>query len=222
MNEPSSVFRNGFAGSTFNYYNTGLPQFSLGGSQRLVAYGINELLMDKYFLFQLGYLRQLAKLPPLLGNGVYFLGVYEAAQVYGPPYMMINKASGFPTDGAVGIVVNTIFGPVEAAYAYGDKGDHNSSSRLDGYSEHVARTTACYLRPSGRSLTRREQHRTGRVVTSPITHTSKNSPRWLRAATFLRRNCANFQEHALTCAEGQQSKGEFVEIVRYGTGDQLC
>jgi len=124
LNEPSSVFLNGFAGTTFNYYNTGLPQFSLGGAQRLVAYGINELLMDKYFLFQLGYIRQLAKLPPLLGSGIYFLGVYEAAQVYGPPHTMVNKVSGFPTDAATGLVVNTIFGPVEAAYAYGDTGHH--------------------------------------------------------------------------------------------------
>ena len=121
LNEPSSVFLSGSAGTTFNYA-TGLPQFSLGGSRQLVAYGTNELLMDKYFLFQLGYLRQLAKLPPLLGSGIYFLGVYEAAQVYGPPNTMVNKASGFPTDGAAGIVVNTIFGPVEAAYAYGDTG----------------------------------------------------------------------------------------------------
>ncbi|MGA3318483.1 MAG: patatin-like phospholipase family protein [Candidatus Korobacteraceae bacterium] len=121
LNEPSSVFVNGYGGTTFDYA-TGLPQFSLGGSQRLVAYGVNELLMDKYFLFQAGYIRQLAKLPPLLGSGIYFLGVYEAAQVYGPPNTMVNKASGFPTDGAAGIVVNTIFGPVEAAYAYGDTG----------------------------------------------------------------------------------------------------
>src|SRR5271166_6655044 len=122
LNEPSSVFLNGYAGTTFNY-TTGLPQFSLGGSQRLVAYGINELLMDKYFLFQLGYIRQLTKLPPLLGGGVYLLGVYEASQVYGQ-HTMVNQASGFPTDGAVGIVVKTIFGPVEAAYAYGDTGHH--------------------------------------------------------------------------------------------------
>ena len=121
LNEPSSVFLSGYGGTTFDYA-TGLPQFSLGGSQRLVAYGVNELLMDKYFLFQAGYIRQLAKLPPLLGSGIYFLGVYEAAQVYGPPHTMVNKASGFPTDGAAGIVVNTIFGPVEAAYAYGDTG----------------------------------------------------------------------------------------------------
>lgn len=121
LNEPSSVFLSAYGGTTFDY-ETGLPQFSLGGSQRLVAYGVNELLMDKYFLFQAGYIRQLAKLPPLLGSGIYFLGVYEAAQVYGPPDTMVNKASGFPTDGAAGIVVNTIFGPVEAAYAYGDTG----------------------------------------------------------------------------------------------------
>jgi NTE family protein len=123
LSEPSSVILNGYAGTTFNYDNTGLPQFSLGGSQRLVAYGINELLMDKYFLFQLGYLRQLAKLPPLLGSGVYFLAIYEAAQVYNQS-KLVNQASGFPTDGAAGIVVNTIFGPVEAAYAYGDTGHH--------------------------------------------------------------------------------------------------
>jgi NTE family protein len=95
-----------------------------------VAYGTNELLMDKYFLFQLGYIRELAKLPPLLGSGIYFLGVYEAAQVYGPPSSMVNKASGFPTDGAAGIVVNTIFGPVEAAYAYGDTGHHKFFFRV--------------------------------------------------------------------------------------------
>ena len=130
LSEPSSVFLSGFAGTTFNNYNTGLPQFSLGGSRFLVSYGPNELLMDKYFLFQLGYLRQLATLPPLLGSGIYFLGMYEASQVYGPPSSMINKASGFPTDGAVGLVVNTIFGPVEAAYAYGDTGHHKFFFRI--------------------------------------------------------------------------------------------
>ena len=121
LNEPSSVFLNGSGGTTFDHA-TGLPQFFLGGSRQLVAYGTNELLIDKYFLFQVGYIRQLAKLPPLLGSGIYFLGVYEAAQVYGPPHTMVNKASGFPTDAAAGLVVNTIFGPVEAAYAYGDTG----------------------------------------------------------------------------------------------------
>ncbi len=129
ISEPSSVFLAGFAGTTFNR-RTGLPQFSLGGSQLLVAYGQNELLMDEYFLFQVGYLRQLARLPPLLGGGIYFLGVYEAAQVYNQPSYVLNKASGFPTDGALGLVVNTIFGPVEAAYAYGDTGHRKFFFRI--------------------------------------------------------------------------------------------
>jgi NTE family protein len=129
LNEVSSVFLDGSAGTTFNH-DTGIPQFSLGGSRQLVAYGTNELLMDKYFLFQLGYLRRLAKLPPLLGSGIYALAVYEASQVYGPPHTMVNKASGFPTDAAAGIVVNTIFGPVEAAYAYGDTGHHKFFFRV--------------------------------------------------------------------------------------------
>jgi NTE family protein len=129
LSEPTSVFLSAYGGSTFDY-ETGLPQFSLGGSQRLVSYGTNELLMNKYLLFQLGYIRQLAKLPPLLGSGIYFLGLYEAAQVYGPPHTMVNKPSGFPTDAAAGLVVNTIFGPVEAAYAYGDTGHHKFFFRI--------------------------------------------------------------------------------------------
>ena len=128
ISEPSSVFLSAFAGSTLNY-GTGLPQFSLGGSQALVAYGTNELLMNQYFLFQVGYIRQLAKLPPLLGSGVYFLGLYEAAQVYDQP-PQVNQASGFPTDAAAGLVVNTIFGPVEAAYAYGDTGHRKFFFRI--------------------------------------------------------------------------------------------
>ncbi len=71
LNEPSSVFLNGYAGTTFDYA-TGLPQFSLGGSQRLVAYGTNELLMDKYFLFQLGYIRQLAQPATPIGRRYLF------------------------------------------------------------------------------------------------------------------------------------------------------
>ncbi len=129
LNEASSVFLDGSAGTTFDHA-TGIPQFSLGGSRQLVAYGTNELLMDKYFLFQLGYIREMLKLPPLLGSGVYILGIYEAAQVYGPPSSMVNKASGFPTDAAAGVVVNTIFGPVEAAYAYGDTGHHKFFFRV--------------------------------------------------------------------------------------------
>ena len=129
ISEPASVFVNGYVGSTLNYA-TGIPQFSLGGSQRLVAYGTNELLMNQYFLFQVGYLRQMARLPPLLGGGIYVLGMYEGAQVYNQPPIALNRASGYPNDGALGVVVNTIFGPIEAAYAYGDTGHRKFFFRI--------------------------------------------------------------------------------------------
>jgi len=129
ISEPASVFFSGFVGTTFNHA-TGIPQFSLGGSQRLVAYGTNELLMNQYFLFQVGYLRQMARLPPLLGSGIYLLGMYEGAQVYNQPPTALNRASGYPTDGVVGVIVNTIFGPVEAAYAYGDTGHRKFFFRI--------------------------------------------------------------------------------------------
>jgi NTE family protein len=129
INEPSSAFISGFGGTTFNY-TTGLPQFSLGGSQRLVAYSTNELLMDKYFLFQLGYFRQLARLPPLLGSGIYALGMYEIGQIYGQPINPANSFPNLPNDFAAGLIVNTIFGPVEVAYAYGDTGHHKFFFRI--------------------------------------------------------------------------------------------
>jgi len=86
--------------------------------------------MNQYFLFQVGYLRQMARLPPLLGGGIYVLGMYEGAQVYNQPPIALNRASGYPNDGALGVVVNTIFGPIEAAYAYGDTGHRKFFFRI--------------------------------------------------------------------------------------------
>jgi NTE family protein len=129
INQPSSVFINGFGGTTFNYA-TGIPQFSLGGSQHLVAYGTNELLTDEYYLFQLGYLRQLASIPPLLGSGIYSFGTYEIGKVYGKPVNPANSFPNLPNDFAAGLIVNTIFGPVEVAYAYGDTGHHKFFFRI--------------------------------------------------------------------------------------------
>jgi NTE family protein len=129
ISDPSSLFLNGFAGTTFDYV-TALPQFSLGGNNRLAAYAPNELLMNKYFLFQLGGLRELKKLPPLLGGGLYALLLCEAGQVYGTPVASLNKFPNYPMDAAAGIAVKTLFGPVEFAYAYGDTGHHRFFFRI--------------------------------------------------------------------------------------------
>ena len=119
LSKPSSVFFGASGGSTYGY-KAGIPAFSLGGSQRLVAWNSNELYANQYFLGQLGYIRELTTLPPLLGSNIELLGLYEVGKTY--KLALGPKPPNLPMDGAVGIIVNTIFGPVELAGAIGDYG----------------------------------------------------------------------------------------------------
>jgi NTE family protein len=119
LSAPSSVFVTVNGGSSYGY-KTGVPAFSLGGSQRLVAWSTNELLTNQYFLGQIGYIRELLKLPPFLGSSVNLLGLLELGKTYKLP----NGPSppNLPMDLAAGLIVETIFGPVEVAGAVGDYG----------------------------------------------------------------------------------------------------
>jgi NTE family protein len=119
LSEPSSVFFAASGGSSYGY-KAGIPAFSLGGSQRLVAWNTNELYTNQYFLGQLGYIRELTKLPPLLGSNIEFIGLAEVGKTY--KLALGPKPPNLPLDGAAGIIVNTIFGPVELAGAIGDYG----------------------------------------------------------------------------------------------------
>jgi NTE family protein len=119
LSEPSSVFFGASGGSSYGY-KTGIPSFALGGSQHLVAWNTNELYTNQYFLGQFGYIRELLKLPPLLGSNVELIGLYEAGKTY--KLALGPKPPNLPMDGAAGIIVNTIFGPVELAGAVGDYG----------------------------------------------------------------------------------------------------
>jgi NTE family protein len=121
LSEPSSVFIGASGGSTYGF-NAGIPAFSLGGSQRLVAWETNGLYANQYFLGQLGYIREIAKLPPLVGSNIELIGLYETGKTYKLPFPLAPKPPNLPLDGAVGIIVNTIFGPVELAGAIGDYG----------------------------------------------------------------------------------------------------
>lgn len=115
----SSVYVGASGGTTFGYRKTGIPSFSLGGPQILAAYGQNQYLTNQYYFFQGGLIHELAKLPPLLGSSINFIGYYEIAK----PFNISNtKADKLPMDGVVGIVLKTIFGPVEVAGAIGPSG----------------------------------------------------------------------------------------------------
>ena len=119
LNAPSSIFFSAAGGSSYGY-KAGFPAFSLGGSRQLVAWGANELLTNQYFLGQLGYIRELAKLPPFLGNSVNFLGVLELGKTYKLP--LLPSPPNLPMDVAGGLLVNTIFGPILVAGTVGNYG----------------------------------------------------------------------------------------------------
>jgi NTE family protein len=119
LNAPSSVYVAAAGGSSYGY-KAGFPAFSLGGSRQLVAWGQNELLTNQYFLGQVGYIRELVKLPPFLGSSVDFLGTLELGKTYKLP--LAPSPPNLPMDVAAGLIVNTIFGPVLVAGSVGDYG----------------------------------------------------------------------------------------------------
>jgi NTE family protein len=119
LNGRSSVYFNPSGGTSFGY-KTGIPSFSLGGARHLVAWGSNELLTNQYFLFQMGYIRTLASLPPFLGDKLDFVSTYELGKTYQLPNG--PKPPNLPMDFAAGLIATTIIGPIEIGGAVGDYG----------------------------------------------------------------------------------------------------
>jgi NTE family protein len=119
LNTKSSAFLAASGGSTLGHENTGIPPFSLGGGVQLSAFGENELITNQYYLFQTGYIRTLAKLPPFLGDTISLLTAYEAGKTF-----FLSNEPDVPMDGVAGIVIKTAVGPFEIAGAAGNGKDH--------------------------------------------------------------------------------------------------
>jgi len=117
--EKSSLYLAASGGSTLWENPGGLPPFSLGGSFRLPAYNTNELLTNQYFLFQGGYIRKLGTLSPLVGGKVLLFAGADIGKAY-----YVKNASHLPADGAGGLIINTLIGPVVVGGAIGDAGHY--------------------------------------------------------------------------------------------------
>lgn len=117
VSRPASVFLLAQGGSTLGYDRTGIPQYFLGGTAGLFAYGQNEVRGDQYYLFRVGYLHRFLTLPPFLGNGLYAVTLYEVGKMFNAP-----GVSRLPTDGAAGVIVRTALGPVFLGGSVGDTG----------------------------------------------------------------------------------------------------
>jgi NTE family protein len=112
-----SLFVLAKGGTTMGFEQTGIPQFFLGGTPGLLAYGTNEVRGDQYFYFRTGYMHRVLSLPPFLGGGVYGVALYEIAKMQNAP-----GVSKLPNDGAAGMIVRTAFGPVFIGGSVGDTG----------------------------------------------------------------------------------------------------
>ena len=117
VSRPGSVFLVARGGSTLGYEQTGIPQYFLGSTSGLLAYGQNEVRGNQFFLGRAGYLHSLATLPPFLGGGLYFVTMYEIGKMYNAP-----GVSKLPTDGAAGLIAQTALGPVFVGGSVGDTG----------------------------------------------------------------------------------------------------
>jgi NTE family protein len=119
VSKRSSAYLQTYGGTTFGNYDTGIPQFFLGGSAQLNAYGTNELRTNEYWLARVGYLYELFSLPPLIGRKTYLTSAYEVGQAFRAP-----GASRLPNDGSLGLVVETLLGPLFVGGSIGDSGHH--------------------------------------------------------------------------------------------------
>ena len=122
LTDRTTVFFAGGGGTTAGNNKIGLPVFSLGGLYNFAAYGANEILTDEYAIGQIGYLRDLKQLPPILGNKLYLYGRFEVGTFLQPGTQPLVYR--IPGDAAAGLLVNTIFGPVLIGGAVGDSGHH--------------------------------------------------------------------------------------------------
>ena len=117
LDDKSRVFALGGFGTSFD--NTPLPtdQFALGAAFRMGAYSPGELRGDHYFIATGGYLRQIARLPDFMGGPVYAGGWLENGDAFD------NFADAtWRTNASVGIVMDTLFGPVIIAGSGGFDG----------------------------------------------------------------------------------------------------
>jgi NTE family protein len=119
VSKRSSAYLQTYGGTTFGHDATGIPQFFLGGTGQLNAYGTNELRTNQYWLARVGYLYELFSLPPLIGHKTYLTSAYEVGQAYRAP-----GASRLPNDGSLGLVMETLLGPLFVGGSVGDSGHH--------------------------------------------------------------------------------------------------
>jgi NTE family protein len=111
------VFLYGGAGTSFGDVPLPTEQFALGMPFRLSAYDSGELIGPNYYVATGGYLRQIGRLPDFMGGPIFAGGWLENGDAFDE-----WSLARWRTNGGVGVVMDTLFGPVIVAGSWGFDG----------------------------------------------------------------------------------------------------
>ena len=92
-------------------------KFALGMPFRLGAYDAGEILGPNYYIVTGGYLRQVGRLPDFMGGPIFAGGWLENGDAFDE-----WSRAGWRTNGGVGLVMDTLVGPVIVAGSWGFDG----------------------------------------------------------------------------------------------------
>lgn len=104
-------------GSVVGPLSSSLLTFTLGGPQRLGAYGINEILARNYSIGTIGILHEVKSQPSLLGSKVFLTGFVQGARTYD-----LFRDLRYPVNATGAVVLRTLIGPVFLGGSVGDRG----------------------------------------------------------------------------------------------------
>jgi NTE family protein len=105
------------AGTSFNDHPLLTKQFTVGYPYLLDAFSVGERRGDHYGVLTVGALRQVSRLPDFMGGPVFVGGWLENGSVFNT-----HESADFNTHLAVGLILDTLVGPILIA----------SSTGLDG------------------------------------------------------------------------------------------
>ena len=94
-----------------------ISQFQLGYPFRLDAFKVGERRGDHYGVLTVGWLRQLGRLPDFMGGPVFIGGWFENGSAFNS-----DVDADFNTQAAVGIVVDSLIGPLVGGTSFGFDG----------------------------------------------------------------------------------------------------
>ncbi len=124
---PGSISFRAAGGTTFGNDGVGIPVFNFGGVNRMSAYGTNEFFTNQYWYGQTGYIHEIGRLPVFAGRRIFVSAATEIMKPYGA------QTTRLAANGELGVLVETLIGPVFLGGAYGDSGHRKIFFQLGRY-----------------------------------------------------------------------------------------